>query len=137
MLRSPNVGGDGIYWKDSALNKAEWKKRIEQCCEEAGTYQPCFDLVIDTVAEILERRDEAAELYSKMGGRLVIGYTNKGGARNPVKNPALAIWDELNRSALPYLRDLGLTPAGLKKISAASDLAAGQNLGDLLGRLEG
>ena len=34
-----------------------------------------------------------------------------------VKNPALAVWDELNKSALAYWRDLGLTPAGLKHIT--------------------
>lgn len=32
------------------------------------------------------------------------------------KNPLLVLWDDLNKSALAYWRDLGLTPAGLKKI---------------------
>ena len=32
------------------------------------------------------------------------------------KNPLLVMWDDLNKSALAYWRDLGLTPAGLKKI---------------------
>jgi hypothetical protein len=34
------------------------------------------------------------------------------------KNPLLVLWDDLNKSALAYWRDLGLTPSGLKKISA-------------------
>lgn len=46
----------------------------------------------------------------------MIKYTNKGGATNMVENPLLALWDNLNKSALAYWRDLGLTPAGLKRI---------------------
>ena len=34
-----------------------------------------------------------------------------------IKNPALVLWDDLNKSALAYWRDLGLTPAGLKKLN--------------------
>ena len=34
-----------------------------------------------------------------------------------VKNPLLVLWDDLNKSALAYWRDLGLTPAGLKKLN--------------------
>lgn len=36
------------------------------------------------------------------------------------KNPLLVMWDDLNKSALAYWRDLGLTPAGLKKIDEMS-----------------
>lgn len=98
------------------MKKGAWKNRIIKSCEEAGTYQPYFDHVIITLAEILEKRDEAARDYKESGSEPIIRYTNKGGATNPTKNPALVLWDELNKSALAYWRDLGLTPAGLKKI---------------------
>ena len=48
---------------------------------------------------------------------LIIEQTNKSGFTNKVKNPAFSVWDDLNKSALIYWRDLGLTPAGLKKIN--------------------
>lgn len=32
----------------------------------------------------------------------------------------MILWDDLNKSALAYWRDLGLTPAGLKKIDDAA-----------------
>ena len=101
--------------------KAEsWKEKIVDACKKAGTYQDCFDSVIDSLALILQRRDEADEQFVKLGGSPIIKYTNKGGATNPSKNPALILWDELNKSALAYWRDLGLTPAGLKKINESA-----------------
>lgn len=99
------------------MKKDSWKKKIVEACRSAGTYQPCFDTVIDTLALILERRDDANELYIKSGGKPIIAHTNKGGATNPAKHPALVLWDELNKTALTYWRDLGLTPAGLKRIN--------------------
>lgn len=99
------------------MEQKKWKIRIKKACKEAGTYQPYFDHVIDSLASILEKRDEAEEQYRENGSQPVIEYTNKGGATNPSKNPALVLWDELNKSALAYWRDLGLTPAGLKKLN--------------------
>lgn len=98
------------------MRKGTWKKRIKNACEMAGTYRPFFDETIETLATILEKRDEAHTAYKKAGSLPVVTYTNKAGATNYVKNPALVLWDELNKSALAYWRDLGLTPAGLKKI---------------------
>lgn len=98
------------------MKRRTWAKRIKEACIEAGTYKPFFDNVIETLASILEKRDEAEETYEKSGGKAIVKYTNKGGATNAVVNPALALWDNLNKSALAYWRDLGLTPSGLKKI---------------------
>ena len=102
------------------MKKETWKKKIIEACEAAGTYRKYFDPVITTLSGILEKRDEAEELYIKIGANPIIKHTNKGGATNIVKNPALIIWDDLNKSALSYWRDLGLTPAGLKKIDEAA-----------------
>ena len=84
---------------------------------EAGTYKRFFDAAIDTLAGILEKRDEAAEFLDEEDQEIIIQQTNKAGHTNVVKNPAFSVWDDLNKSALAYWRDLGLTPAGLKKIN--------------------
>ena len=94
------------------LTKAEWKTKIITACKEAGTYQPFFDDVINTLAAIMEIRDSAVEQYEKSGGNPVVAHTNKGGHTNIVKNPALAIINEQNQQALSYWRDLGLTTKG-------------------------
>ena len=98
------------------MKKGAWARKIRAACEASGTYRPYFEDTIRTLAAIMEKRDEAEEAYKKMGSEPIVEYTNKMGATNWVKNPALTMWDDLNKSALAYWRDLGLTPAGLKKI---------------------
>lgn len=98
------------------MDAATWKKEIVKSCKDAGTYRPYYRGVIDTLADILEKRDNAQEMFEKTGGQTVVRHTNKAGATNITKNPALAIIMDLNAQALAYWRDLGLTPAGLKRI---------------------
>ena len=62
--------------------------------QEAGTYQPYFEYAIDTLAGILETRDDAQRAYEQSG-------------RQPV----------MNAQALVYWKELGLTPKGLKAIN--------------------
>ena len=100
------------------MKKATWKKKIIAACEEVGTYRPAFESVIDTLSEILERRDDANEVFAKTGGNVIITHTNKSGAKNLEQHPALRLAADLNRDALAYWRDLGLTPSGLRKLSA-------------------
>ena len=102
------------------MNRDEWSARIKQNCMSAGTYRSYFDDVIDTLADILERRDIARELFIESGGNVVVDHTNKAGATNIEQNPLLRMLNDLNRDALAYWRDLGLTPAGLKRIDEQS-----------------
>lgn len=99
------------------MKKAAWKNRIKRSCQAAETYRPYFDDVIDTLAGILERRDKAQEAFDANGGDVIVEHTNKGGATNYEQNPALRLINDLERDALAYWRDLGLTPAGLKRIN--------------------
>lgn len=99
------------------MKKGAWARRIKNACMEAGTYQPFFDTAIATLSEILEKRDAIGTEYKRLGEKPVIVYTNKGGKSNPIKNPLLVLWTDLNKDALAYWRDLGLTPAGYKRIN--------------------
>lgn len=99
------------------MTKTRWKSRIKKACNEVGTYQKSFDAVIDTLAGILERRDKALEEYD---GTLIIEHTNKNGSTNKEQNPLIRLINDLNRDALAYWRELGLTPAGLKRINDAA-----------------
>ena len=115
------------------MKKSGWKSKIIKACKSAGTYEDHFDAVIETLAGILEKRDDAAEQYQKLGAVPIIRYTNKGGATNPAKNPALVLWDDLNKSALAYWRELGLTPASYKKMTGDAPQKEKRNgLTDLL-----
>lgn len=102
---------------DTGMDGRQWKRKIKKSCEAAGTYRPFFDSVIETLAGILEKRDAAQELYDSEGAEAVIDYTNKGGSTNPTQNPSLRLINELNRDALAYWRELGLTPSSLRKLN--------------------
>lgn len=112
----------------------EWRDRIKEACIKAGTYKGYFDSVIETLAEILEARDDARQKFIESGGDSVVTYTNQRGQTNVVKNPALVVVDDMNKTALAYWRDLGLTPAGLKRINegALKESDGKPNLGKVL-----
>ena len=98
------------------MKKLAWRKRIVKACEEAGTYQPFFDSVIDTLAQIMENRDNAQEKFEQLGGQTVVTHTNKAGAKNIVKNPALVVLMECDSQALTYWKELGLTSRAYREI---------------------
>lgn len=98
------------------MKKAAWKKRIIESCLSVGTYRPAFDDVIDTLAWILETRDDAIAEYEDSGKVPTVEHTNRSGITNVEQNPVLRLINDLNRDALTHFRDLGLTAAGLKKI---------------------
>ena len=100
-------------------NKRKWAKVITENCKSVGTYRESFVPVIDSLAGILENRDKALETFEQSGGNILVKHTNKSGATNIEQNPALRLINDLNRDALAYWRDLGLTPAGLKRINEA------------------
>lgn len=117
------------------MKKAGWKKKIRAACEEAGTYQPFFDLAIEQLAQIMETKDAAIALYKKSGGNPVVAYTNKGGHTNLRKNPALAVIQECNVQGLAFWRELGLTPSGFKKIQGQAAKEKETSFEDILGRI--
>lgn len=99
------------------MEKTEWKELIKSQCQEAGTYRPYFDSVINALAEILVRRDEINEQYEAEGCQATLEHTNKAGATNVAKNPLIMLWNDMNVQALAYWKELGLTSASLKKIN--------------------
>lgn len=98
------------------MTKQKWKNKIKKACTAAGTYQPYYDSVIETLAGILETRDRAQEKFEEGGSSPIVKHTNKSGATNIIKNPALVVIMDCDAQALAYWRDLGLTPMGMKRL---------------------
>ncbi len=98
----------------------KWKAKIVKACKAAGTYKEYFDPVVSTLAEILDKRDAAQKEFVESGARIMIEYTNKAGATNYVQNPLIRLINDLNRDALTYWKELGLTAASLKKINESA-----------------
>lgn len=79
-----------------------------------------FGNVIQTLAEILEQRDKLYKQYQDEGSQVMVVYVSDRGNENNIINPLLKEWQNMNRDALVYWRELGLTPAGLKKLNEDS-----------------
>lgn len=98
------------------MKKAEYKKRIKSQISIDAEFITNFETSINILAEILEERDRVYKIYQEQGGNPVIEYESDRGAKNPKQNPLLKQWNDLNTTALQYMRDLGITPAGLRKL---------------------
>lgn len=99
------------------MKSKAWRNKIKTYCESAGTYHDFFDPVIQTLADILERRDEAQDIFEKTGRKILVRHTNKGGATNIEQNPIVRFINDLNRDALLYWRELGLTSKSYKTMT--------------------
>ena len=117
------------------MRKKTWKNRIKDACLAAGTYKEPFDQVIDTLAGVLEMRDNAQEKFEASGGNTIVKHTNKGGSTNIVKNPALVVLMDCNAQALAYWRELGLTPRAYKAMTGTLEQQNSTTLEDALAGL--
>lgn len=102
--------------KSRKARKRDWAEAITQDCQALGTYKPAFEPAIIMLADVMVQREDTWREFEESGGTSMLPYTNKAGAENYVKNPILLLWNELTRTALAYRRELGLTPAGLRKL---------------------
>lgn len=100
----------------------------------AGSYSPCFDDIIDTLAETLEERDDAIIKWKTEGeyaGKYVIEHTNKAGHTNIKKNPAYTIILDQNASAASLWKQLGIESKGIKAVDPNANDPFGGLLSDV------
>ena len=120
------------------MKKADWKRAIVKKCQSIGTYKPEFTPVINHLACLMEESDNVMKQYRAEGSKPLIEKKSDRGAVNKAKNPLLTTWEDLNRDALAYWRDLGLTPAGLKKLNMEiASKPATVGLEEMLSKLAG
>lgn len=94
--------------------------KIRADLKASGTYKPEFERVIYRLADLYVRMQQARALYQETGEQPIITSTNKAGAEYYTKNPYLNELDFLQKTALELEKELGLTPAALKKINEAA-----------------
>lgn len=102
------------------MTKNKWKSLILAQMAALHVQNDAYISVVEALAGILEQRDKTFREFKGSGGRSVIEYTNKGGSTNMTKNPLLVLWDDLNKSALAYWRELGMTPSSFKKMTGGT-----------------
>ena len=118
------------------MAEASWKSRITRQMKQLNIDTNPYAPVIATLCDILEQRDAVYAQYIATGAEPVSEYTNKFGAVNMVKNPLLILWDDLNKSALAYWRDLGLTPSSYKKLAGEKPPDKKSTLVEALSKIE-
>lgn len=84
--------------------------------QAVGTYRKQFAAAIDRLAEIYVQMDELLAEFEAEGREILVEHTNKAGATNVQVNPLMGTWLQMQAQALAAERELGLTPAGLKKM---------------------
>lgn len=98
------------------MNILEWSKILKKQIKFDHDYIPSFETTVQILSELLAERDRVYQMYEDTGSKPVVEFTTDRGAVNLKPNPLLRTWQDLNVTALAYLRDLGLTPAGLRKL---------------------
>lgn len=100
------------------MTKKQWKEKIVNACKTANTYREYFDAVIDTLAQILETRDQVHEEYVQGGSNpTIVVTTDRSNKENIHKNPLISMELDLNAQALKYWGELGLTASSFKKLN--------------------
>ena len=114
------------------------KRTIIERMQKLGTYKPQYMEAINRTAKLYVHMDEIEAAFERSGGKIIITHTNKAGAKNLVKNPFLQARDEVYTQLLAHERELGLTPAALKRINeAAMAKEKKSTLGEALKALSG
>ena len=117
------------------MEKKKWVEQIKADCEKIGAYKPSFDSTIETLAQILEQRDQVHQQYVNGGcNPTIIVTTDRSAKENIHKNPLINMELDLNRVALNYWESLGLTPSGLKKLKIQEEESG--SLADVLKSLK-
>lgn len=97
-----------------------YRREIRKRMQAVGTWREEFGPTVERLAVLYCQRDQLEKQFEESGGNPVIMHTNKAGATNPTKNPFLSARDEVYSQLLAHEKELGLTPAALKRMNEAA-----------------
>ena len=117
-------------------NEETYKRNIISKMKQVGVYNNAFMITINTFAKIMYDYETALDTFERSGGNMVIKHTNKNGSTNIVKNPLYLAIEKLRTDIMAYARELGLTPAGLRKLNQEIDDKPATALDEILSKLE-
>lgn len=99
------------------MTEQGYAREIKRKCEALNVWRDEFARTVKRLAKIYCRIDTVEEEFERTGGHAIVTHTNKAKEKNAVRNPFLVEIDLLYDQALTYERELGLTPAALRKIN--------------------
>lgn len=95
-------------------------KVIIDCMKALGTYDNAFVLSINILDKLFTDYYKIRKEWEDTGSKVAVVKTDNRGRESIVTNPLYKSLEKLRMDILSYLRDLGLTPNGLKKIKQNS-----------------
>ena len=102
--------------------------------EKLNIYKPEYDASIEIYAELREQYERLTKEFKDSDYKKYKTYTDNGGEK---KSALISTLEALRKDILQYSSQLGLTPAGLKKINDKNALDEEKNpLEEALERLE-
>jgi P27 family predicted phage terminase small subunit len=102
------------------MTEKGYERDIIKKLRALNLYRPEHEYAIKTFAKTLVNYEKTADLWEKSGGQIVIKHTNRAGATNPATNPYYVVLQTIRTEIIEYSRELGLTPAALKKINESA-----------------
>ena len=106
--------------REPARTPLEKKKRmIVDRMQKLGVYRVQYMAAINRTAEMYVELDRLLAQYEAEGHKAIVEHTNKAGATNLVKSPVRCAIEDTYRELLAHERELGLTPAAMKKLGDA------------------
>jgi len=100
-----------------ATTQKGYEQKIRARMKQVQTYRPEFGLTIERLAEAYMRRDMVKAKLEEHGYDLLIQVENSEGEPRLIRNAYLVELENLDRQTLTMERELGLTPAALKRIN--------------------
>ena len=97
-----------------------FRLKIRDACREVGTYKEAFESTIELMAEYYVRAQMAKEQWRSEGSPLLMEQVNKAGNTYFIRHPLLQEIDNCSRTIMQLKKELGLTPAAIKRINEAA-----------------
>ena len=97
-----------------------FRLKIRDAMRALGTYDEAFETTIEEMAEYYVRAQMAKEQWRDEGSPLLLEQFNKGGNQYFIRHPLLQEIDNCTRTIMQLKKELGLTPAAIKRINEAA-----------------
>lgn len=90
------------------------KKQVIQNMKKLGVYKPEFDVMIEIYVGLVKQYNELNKQFKESNYEVEekTGYSD-----NTKRSPIVSSLENLRKDVLRYANELGLTPAGLKRIN--------------------
>lgn len=121
-----------------ALRTVKWYKAdIEKKMNALNIYKAEYDHAVKLLAQALFDYWTVRQRFESEGSKVLILKVGAGKVVNSVKNPLYSAMDDIRKDILAYSKELGLTPASLKRINDAPGGATTNSLSSILQKLDG